>query len=215
MPYANIDGLEVFMKTDKHGAMPSDMLPYDKNCVAMSFSRCMGVGVYAAINFFLDKGWISSAADLENDTSMSNVLKGMDMTKIYDHEPWSKVKSGLKGRPDGRYFAVNTGVKDSGFDGHAIAIIKKGALGVVGNNQDTKGSNLADGRKLREKYDAENKEHTADKDVGGKVRTVTSLPKTMRQERTAAAKKLDAVPYHEKIMDTHHISVWGPIAHRT
>ncbi|MBT2321870.1 hypothetical protein J7E62_05805 [Variovorax paradoxus] len=122
-------------------SQPASMLPYDKNCVAMTFSRLLGVGVYPAINFLLKKGWISKASDLENDTIIDTVIKKLDLTERYVDTAWTTVKVGMKGMPDGRYYATNWGPSGSaGGKGHAFTIIKKGGVGIFGNNQEVKKS---------------------------------------------------------------------------
>ncbi|HEV2150210.1 MAG TPA: hypothetical protein VGR37_22620 [Longimicrobiaceae bacterium] len=113
-----------------------DMLPYDKNCVAMAFSRVLGIGVYATLNHFVSKQWISRASDLENINKLDKVLKGLGLKACYDDKTWS-IETGMKGQGDGRYFAVNWGVNGkTGSDpkGHAFAIVKKGGIGIAGNN---------------------------------------------------------------------------------
>lgn len=116
-------------------SQPGGMLPYDKNCVAMTFSRLLGVGVYATINFFLQKQWIKNAKDLENDNTIELVIGKLDLQERYKKQSWATVKTGMQGMPDGRYFATNWGIEDSKAKaGHAFAIIKKGGVGVAGNN---------------------------------------------------------------------------------
>ncbi|MHB1058854.1 MAG: hypothetical protein ACYC0F_13335 [Rhodanobacter sp.] len=120
---------------------PSNMLAYDKNCVAMTFSRLLGVGVYPAINFLMKKGWIGKASDLENDTTINTVIEKLGLEERYVDTPWVTVKVGMKGMPDGRYYATNWGpAGSSGGKGHAFSIIKKGGVGIYGNNQEVKKS---------------------------------------------------------------------------
>jgi hypothetical protein len=122
-------------------SQPANMLPYDKNCVAMTFSRLLGVGVYPAINFLLKKGWIKKASDLENDTTIDTVIKNLDLKERYVDAAWTTVKVGMKGMPDGRYYATNWGPGgSSGGKGHAFSIIKNGGVGIYGNNQEVKKS---------------------------------------------------------------------------
>jgi hypothetical protein len=117
-------------------SQPENLLAYDKNCVAMTFSRLLGVGVYPTINFFLAKGWIKKASDLENDSAIEKVAKELGLDEKYKNTAWSAVKTGMKGHSDGRYFAINrTTNPDS--TGHAFALIINGSsVGVVGNNQE-------------------------------------------------------------------------------
>jgi hypothetical protein len=137
MPFANVDGLTAYLSTRGHSDKPEDMLGYHENCVAMALSKCLGVGVYPAINFFIHKGWIQRASDLENDSAYARVLEGLGMGLAYDYQDWSSVKLGIRGGPDGRWFCVNLQHNRRGGDGHAFAIVKKGGTGVVGNNQET------------------------------------------------------------------------------
>ncbi|MFJ2363166.1 hypothetical protein ACIPIN_05480 [Pseudomonas sp. NPDC087697] len=121
---------------------PEDMLDNDKNCVAMSFSRVLGINVYTTINFFLQKGWINSATQLENDTIVEDIAAELCMEKIYTNTPWGELKTSMAKNLEGRYLAVNTGIH--GFNesastvGHAFCIIKNGGLGVAGNNSEKK-----------------------------------------------------------------------------
>jgi len=128
-------------------SQPSNILPYDKNCVAMTFSRLLGVGVYPTINFFLQKGWISKASDLENDGMINKIIKELNLAECYVDSSWAAVKTGMQGYKDGRYFATNWGPSGSaGGNGHAFAIIKKGGIGVYGNNQEVKQSSNGSSR---------------------------------------------------------------------
>jgi hypothetical protein len=128
-------------------SQPENMLLYDKNCVAMTFSRLLGVGVYPAINFLLKKGWIKKASDLENDTTIDTVIQNLDLEARYVDAAWTTVKVGMKGMPDGRYYATNWGPGGSkGGKGHAFSIIKKGGVGIYGNNQEVKKSEQRDSR---------------------------------------------------------------------
>jgi len=121
---------------------PEGMLDTDKNCVAMSFSRVLGINVHTTINFFLQKGWIDSAENLENDTTVESIAEKLCMKKIYSNTTWGELKTAMAKDTNGRYLAVNTGVH--GFNespsavGHAFCIIKNGGLGVAGNNAEKK-----------------------------------------------------------------------------
>jgi hypothetical protein len=113
-------------------AKPAGILANDKNCVAMTFSCLMKTGVYPTINYFVMKGWISKASDLENDNQWSKVITGLGLEERYDKTGWAAVKTGMKGFPDGRYFACTHGKP-----GHAFAIIKHGnGIGLNANNQE-------------------------------------------------------------------------------
>ena len=95
-------------------SQPADLLPYDKNCVAMTFSRLLGVGVYPTINFLKKKGRISKASDLkvsdlENDSTIETAIGKLEWPRRYLDTPWESVKVGMKGMPDGRYYATNWG----------------------------------------------------------------------------------------------------------
>jgi hypothetical protein len=133
MPHA-----KVLAGVDLDKSQPSSMLGYDKNCVAMTFSRLLGVGVYATVNFFLQKGWIKNASDLEHDNAIDTVVGHLSLEEKYENTSWATVKTGMKGHPDGRYFAVNRGA-NTGATGHAFAIIiNQGSVGVYGNNAEKK-----------------------------------------------------------------------------
>lgn len=120
-------------------AQPDNMLSYDKNCVAMTFSRLLGVGLYPTINFLIKKKWISDASELENDTTINTVIEKLGLQPRFHDTPWVTVKVGMSGMPDGRYYATNWGPSGSaGGQGHAFAIIKNGGVGVYGNNQEVK-----------------------------------------------------------------------------
>jgi hypothetical protein len=123
---------------------PANMLLYDKNCVAMTFSRLLGVGVYPTINFMIKQGWIRKASDLENDGTINTVIEKLALQERYKDTSWTAVKVGMKGMPDGRYYATNWGPGgSSGGKGHAFSIIKNGGIGIYGNNQEVKKSEQA------------------------------------------------------------------------
>ncbi|MBC3777649.1 hypothetical protein [Pseudomonas sp. SWRI99] len=133
-----------FQIDDLDNKTPKDRLAEDKNCVAMSFSKVLGINAHAAINFFLQKGWIESARKLENDTIVESIADHLRMKKIYSDKPWGELKTLMAKDLDGRYLAVNTGI--NGFNespssvGHAFCIIKNGGLGVAGNNAENPNS---------------------------------------------------------------------------
>ncbi|MBD8879558.1 hypothetical protein IHE49_03580 [Rhodanobacter sp. 7MK24] len=139
-------------------SQPDGMLPYDKNCVAMTFSRLLGVGVYPTINFLIRKGWITRASDLENDTTINKVIEKLALAARYADTPWETVKVGMQGMQDGRYYATNWGPSgSSGGRGHAFAIVKKGGIGVYGNNQEVKQSESSPSRPYHQSIHATHK----------------------------------------------------------
>lgn len=115
------------------------MLKFDKNCVAMALSKCLGVNLDTTVGFLVSQKWIASGKDLENDTKFEAVLKKLGMAEVMTSLSWADAKVTFRGMPDGRYFCVNTKGKDKGADGHAFAVVKNGGLGVAGNNQEKKG----------------------------------------------------------------------------
>ena len=126
------------------GGTPLEMLPYDKNCVAMTFSRLLKQHVHATVRDFVERGWITSGTELENDNKIEYVIAKLGLTERYREKTWSTVKAGMKAMPNGRYFAMNwkmsgnTGVSASG---HAFTIIVKDrSVGVYGNNAEVTGS---------------------------------------------------------------------------
>lgn len=124
---------------------PAGMLPYDKNCVAMAFSRVLGIGVHAAINFIIAKGWAPTASALENDGVIETIVKGLPLAARAKNVQWQSLRTQLGAYPDGRYFAVNNGAHDFGGKGvgHAFAIIKHGAWGTAANNAEETGQNYS------------------------------------------------------------------------
>lgn len=119
---------------------PAQLLPYDKNCAAMTFSRVLGIGVYATINHFIGKGWISKGTQLENDEVILYVINHLGLAEQYKDEEWRTVRAGLLALKDGKYFAMNYGVRGSTVGdakGHAFAIVKHGGWSVYGNNSET------------------------------------------------------------------------------
>jgi hypothetical protein len=152
MPASVLDGVVL------NNRAPSEILPYDKNCAAMTFSRLLGIGVYATINHFITKGWIAKGTDLENDEKILAIIGHLGLKKQCKDEPWSAVKPKLSALRDGRYYGMNYGIRGSEVgdaSGHAFAILKKGrrtevvkkgeqviakgSWGVFGNNSEKKG----------------------------------------------------------------------------
>jgi hypothetical protein len=132
MPASVLDGAVL------NNRAPREILPYDKNCVAMTFSRLLGIGVYATINHFVTKGWIARGTDLENDEKVTAIIGHLGLEKQFRDEKWSAVKPKLSALRDGRYYGMNYGPRGSasGATGHAFAIVKKGGWGVFGNNSE-------------------------------------------------------------------------------
>jgi len=69
-------------------------------------------------------------------------MSGLKMDKFSSDASWSSTKEIMKSKPDGRYFAINSG-KHSLLDdkeAHAFSIImNKKSLGVAGNNAESTG----------------------------------------------------------------------------
>ena len=166
MPYATfasvgeVRSLADFVKTDAAKAAVV-MLPYSKNCVAMALSRCMGINVFATVNYLKRRGYISKGTDLENDTKFEPALEGLGVTQISDKSPWSSAQTTIRGCGAGRYFCVNYGSEEVSADytDHAFTVIHsatfkpsakhatgtvRGSLSVIGNNQDTDTSLYSD-----------------------------------------------------------------------
>jgi hypothetical protein len=125
---------------------PSEVLPYDKNCAAMTFSRVLGIGVYATINHFVTKGWIAKGTDLENDNKILAIIEHLGLEEQFKDQPWSAAKPKLSALRDGRYYGMNYGTRGStpkDAKGHAFAIVKKGGWGIFGNNSEKKDQTYA------------------------------------------------------------------------
>lgn len=133
MPASVLDGAVL------NDRAPREILPYDKNCAAMTFSRVLGIGVYATINHFVTKGWIAKGTDLENDEKILAILGHLGLEQQFKDEKWSTAKPKLSALKDGRYYGMNYGTRGStagDASGHAFAIVKKGGWGVFGNNSE-------------------------------------------------------------------------------
>jgi hypothetical protein len=119
------------------------MLPYDQNCVAMAFSRVLGIGVYATVNLFIARGWAATANALQYDETIQRVVDGLPLTQRALNTAWQDLRTQLSNLSDGRYFAVNNGIHEFGGRGvgHAFAIIKQGGWGTAANNSERTGYN--------------------------------------------------------------------------
>lgn len=144
-PYAKFaakDGklsLQDFVKSDS-AKNKVEMVPYDRNCVAMSLSRCLGVNIFATVNFLKNRGLIAKGTDLENDGAVSRVAEGLQVTKQSDKASWISTQAKIRGAGNGRYFCVNNGPEDASasFIVHAFTVFCAGVtINVHGNNQDT------------------------------------------------------------------------------
>jgi hypothetical protein len=130
------------------------MLPYHQNCVAMAFSRTLGIGVNAAVNLFIANGWVGSASALQYDNAIATIVAQLPLANVALDESWLSLKPRLSTLPDGRYFAVNSGANNFGGTGigHAFAIVKHGSWGTAANNSEKTdsnyGSNIAGSSKI-------------------------------------------------------------------
>lgn len=126
---------------------PAGMLPYHQNCVAMAFSRTLGIGVHAAVNLFIARGWVGSAGALQYDNAIATIVARLPLVNVALDESWLSLRPRLSTLPDGRYFAVNSGANNFGGTGigHAFAIVKNGGWGTAANNSEKTGSNYGSG----------------------------------------------------------------------
>lgn len=124
---------------------PVNKLSYGTNCVAMAFSRVLGIGDNAAINLFIAKGWVPSAQALQFDNAIETIVARLPLQNKFLNESWQNVKPHLSRLSDGRYFAINSGVNQFGGQGigHAFAIIKHGGWGTYANNAEKSGYNYS------------------------------------------------------------------------
>ena len=125
---------------------PVNVLPNGQNCVGMAFSRVLGIGSNATINLFISRRWIPNATALQFDNAIVTVVTGLPLQNRFLNVTWGTLKPQLSTLPDGRYFAVNSGVHDFGGQGsgHAFAIIKQhGSWGTFANNQEGSGYNYS------------------------------------------------------------------------
>ncbi|MFU9135465.1 hypothetical protein [Erwinia tasmaniensis] len=117
-------------------------LDYDKNCVAMALSKTLKKGTSDVYAFLVGKGLIKNPKQLENLNTIQSIMSGLKMDKFSSDASWSSTKEIMKSKPDGRYFAINSG-KHSLLDdkaAHAFSIImNKKSLGVAGNNAESTG----------------------------------------------------------------------------
>lgn len=127
-----------YIEFDYH--KPNKILPVEKNCVAMAFSKMLGLPVYAVINMFIKNGWISTPESLQYSETIVNIMNKFGLSQKFEDKEWATIKDAIK-LINGRYFAVNTqsaSFSDRGSSGHAFCIIVKDlSLGISGNNADS------------------------------------------------------------------------------
>ncbi|HBA9710845.1 TPA: hypothetical protein J1460_004893 [Escherichia coli] len=119
---------------------PPDMLPREKNCVAMALSACFRQQLNPVINSLLKERIILSPKELEHDNAVIRTLQKLQIQEVCNNTPWETARQQLIQKPDGRYFAINS--KHLAFLGsgesHAFCCIKnKNAIGINGNNAET------------------------------------------------------------------------------
>lgn len=124
------------------------MRSYDTNCVAMAFSKVLGIGVNATVNLFVARGWVPNGNALENDEAIVRIVDGLPLPQVARDESWVSLKARLGSLPAGRYFACNSKGKkflDSSAVGHAFAIIRGGSAGwgTAANNAEKSGTSYA------------------------------------------------------------------------
>lgn len=124
------------------------MRGYDTNCVAMAFSKVLGIGVNATVNLCVARGWVPNGLALENDGAILRVVGGLPLANVATDERWRDLKLRLGTLAAGRYFACNS--KAAKFDtpaskGHAFAIIRhgNGGWGTAANNAERTGVSYA------------------------------------------------------------------------
>ncbi len=124
------------------------MRDYDTNCVAMAFSKVLGIGVNATVNLIVSRGWVPNGSALENDGAILRVVAGLPLAQVTRDEKWSNLKLRLGTLTAGRYFACNC--KAEKFNtpaskGHAFAIIRhaNGGWGTAANNAERTGVSYA------------------------------------------------------------------------
>lgn len=120
------------------------MRPYDTNCVAMAFSKVLGIGVNATVNLFVARNWVPNGLALENDEAILRIVQGLPLPPVARDEAWATLKARLNTLPAGRYFACNSKSKtflQPSAVGHAFAIIRHGnaGWGVAANNAEKTG----------------------------------------------------------------------------
>ncbi|WP_238493664.1 hypothetical protein [Pantoea ananatis] len=117
-------------------------LDYSRNCVAMALSKILKKRTDGVYELLKGKGFINNPKELENLNKIQSIMYGLKMNKLSSDASWSSTKKIMKSKPDGRYFAINSG-KHSLLDdkeAHAFTIImNKKSLGVVGNNAERAG----------------------------------------------------------------------------
>ncbi|UAJ11142.1 hypothetical protein [Polymorphobacter megasporae] len=124
------------------------MRNYDTNCVAMAFSKVLGIGVNATVNLLVSRGWVPDGIALENDGAILRIVAGLPLAEVTRDEKWSDLKLRMSTLAAGRYFACNT--KAAKFNtpasnGHAFAIIRhaNGGWGTAANNAERTGVSYA------------------------------------------------------------------------
>jgi hypothetical protein len=122
--------------------------PHKTNCVALAFSKVLGISHYATVNLFVDKGWVPRAQALEHDGAILRILAGLPLAEVARDEAWLSVRARLGTLPAGRYFACNSKTKkfkDTNSIGHAFAIIRSAGAGwgVAANNQEKRDTSYA------------------------------------------------------------------------
>lgn len=129
-----------------NNARPANMLPYHQNCVAMALSRVLGIGLNPTVNLCIARGWVPNGQALQYDAAIARIVAGLPLVQRLLDEPWVTAKPQLSNLPNGRYFAVNTGVHAFGGQGvgHAFVILKKnGSWSTFANNSEVAGQNYS------------------------------------------------------------------------
>lgn len=143
-PYARVaasgEKMSLTAFADSDGAKAQlSLLPWDKNCVAMTLSRCLGVNLFTAVNFMKHRGWISKGTDLEDDSAIETVVSGLGMTERHKDKAWTTVRKEIPSLAVGRYFCINRGIPESTTSDHAFALIRHASgWNVEGNNLERK-----------------------------------------------------------------------------
>lgn len=122
--------------------------PYETNCVALAFSKVLGIGHYATVNLFVARRWVPNASALENDGAILRIVAGLPLPAVARDESWFSLKTRLGSLPAGRYFACNSKSKlfnDTSSVGHAFAIIRHGSAGwgIAANNAEAEDKSYA------------------------------------------------------------------------
>ncbi len=122
-----------------NGVPVGGMRPRETNCVAMAFSKVLGIGVHATVNLFVARGYVPNGDALEHDGAILRICAALGLTEVTRDETWLSLKARLGNLEAGRYFACNSKAKkmlDKNSVGHAFAIIRHGSKGwgVAANN---------------------------------------------------------------------------------